>query len=324
MILWNLNLEAVDMKKAKWISVLVLGILAVPPITVYATENAELNVGQTGWDSDANGRFYLENGERVTGWKKIGSDGTYYHFGEDGYMDIGWFQDMEDNGNWYYLSRDEENLGEMQTGWLVDETGWKTYYLDCNGRMLHSQWINATENNELGRPAGLYKLTDDGAVQMNGWAESVTPGTYWFMRAGDGWFNKDDASCWTSGLPEKIEDYVGSWDDMNNIQYIHFLMMDIEKQSANQAKITLRLSEGASESLNWEMTGIYDPKTGDLNYTDGRCTNVYFPNGGQGDPVVTTKYTNGTGKFYMQNGRILWQDNVENMGESSSFGKDQW
>lgn len=71
---------------------------------------------------------------------------------------------------WYHF----QNSGFMEEGWIVDETGWKTYYLDSNGRMAHSQWIQAEADNDLGMPAGIYHLTADGAVQMNGWAEPHT------------------------------------------------------------------------------------------------------------------------------------------------------
>lgn len=90
----------------------------------------------------------------------------------------------------------------METGWIVDESGWKTYYLDANGRMAHSQWIRAEEDNALGIPAGIYHLTADGAVQTNGWAESPTPGVYWYLRPGDGLFEAYNPACWSSVNPE--------------------------------------------------------------------------------------------------------------------------
>lgn len=99
---------------------------------------------------------------------------------------------------WYHF----QNSGFMEEGWIVDETGWKTYYLDSNGRMAHSQWIQAEADNDLGMPAGIYHLTADGAVQMNGWAESPTPGVYWYLRAGDGLFEADNPACWSSVNPE--------------------------------------------------------------------------------------------------------------------------
>ena len=85
----------------------------------------------------------------------------------------------------------------MQRGWIVDETGWKVYLLDSNGRMMHSQWVNAPAQESLNRPAGLYKLTDDGAVQMNGWAKSVdNENIEWFCNAGNGLFEVDNPASW--------------------------------------------------------------------------------------------------------------------------------
>lgn len=164
----------------KLLALLCAGVLISSTVAVQAQEETE-----NGWIMDESGEYYyLENGKVCTGW----------------------FQDMEDDGNWYYLKETEPGLGQMQKGWIVDETGWKTYFLDSNGRMLSGQWINAGEDNELGRPAGMYYLTDDGAVQMNGWAESITPGIFWFLRAGDGWFDKDNPACWSTDsslVPEK-------------------------------------------------------------------------------------------------------------------------
>lgn len=156
----------------KFLALLCAGVLLSTAVTVQAQEETE-----NGWTKDENGEYYyLENGEVRTGW----------------------FQDMEDDGNWYYLKETEPGLGQMQKGWIVDSTGWKTYFLDSNGRMASGQWINVGEDNELGRPAGMYYLTDDGAVQMNGWAESITPGIYWYLRAGDGWFDRDNPACWST------------------------------------------------------------------------------------------------------------------------------
>lgn len=146
----------------------------------------------TGWSGMDD--KYRVNGELANGWTK--DMGHWYYF-VDGVAKTGWFQDMEDDGNWYYLKETKPGRGVMQTGWITDSTGWKHYYLDSNGRMRHSQWIYSAEKTFYG-PAGYYYLTDDGAVQMNGWTESVTPGIYWYVRPTDGWFNIDDPACWST------------------------------------------------------------------------------------------------------------------------------
>ena len=135
------------------------------------------------------------------GWYKVGdSDWSYYIAGQKVVSDWVSVEEADPYNNnevgdvWYHFGSD----GLMQRGWIVDETGWKIYLLDSNGRMMHSQWVNAPAQESLNRPAGIYRLTDDGAVQMNGWAESVTPGIYWFCNAGNGLFEQDNPASWGS------------------------------------------------------------------------------------------------------------------------------
>ena len=135
------------------------------------------------------------------GWYKVGdSDWSYYIAGQKVVSDWVSVEEADPYNNnevgtvWYHMNSE----GLMDRGWIVDESGWKVYLLDSNGRMMHSQWVNAPASEELNRPAGLYKLTDDGAVQMNGWAESVTPGIYWFCNAGTGLFEVDNPASWGS------------------------------------------------------------------------------------------------------------------------------
>ena len=129
-------------------------------------------------------------------------DGTDWYYYEDGKMVVSdWryvveadpYNNNEVGKVWYHFGAD----GKMQRGWIVDETGWKIYLLDSNGRMMHSQWVNAPAQESLNRPAGLYKLTDDGAVQMNGWAKSVdNENIEWFCNAGNGLFEVDNPASW--------------------------------------------------------------------------------------------------------------------------------
>lgn len=47
------------------------------------------------------------------GWKEI--DGSWYHFDENGYLDIG-YRRLEQGGPWYYLSEaNDANIGKMVT-----------------------------------------------------------------------------------------------------------------------------------------------------------------------------------------------------------------
>ena len=134
------------------------------------------------------------------GWKKVGdNDWAYYKDGEMVVSDWVCVEEADPYNNnevgevWYHFGSD----GLMQRGWIVDETGWKIYLLDSNGRMMHSQWVNAPAQESLNRPAGIYRLTDDGAVQMNGWATSIdNENIEWFCNAGNGLFEVDNPASW--------------------------------------------------------------------------------------------------------------------------------
>lgn len=164
-------------------------------------EGDELN----GWQQDKVSKkwYYLENGKAQTGWIK--EDGEYYYcdpensgaMAENKWISIEEPDPYNDNkvGKvWYRVDED----GKMQTGWISDpEVPWKIYLLDTNGRMMHSNWVNAPENQELNRPAGMYYLTDDGAVQMNGWTLAKgSDSVWWFCNPGTGLFEKDNPNSW--------------------------------------------------------------------------------------------------------------------------------
>lgn len=165
-------------------------------ITVDETGKITVNdlIPWNGWNSVD--EIYMTDGQPAQKWTFEPTMSVWYYF-IDGVRVTGWFQDMEDNGNWYYLKETRPALGSMQTGWITDSTGWKHYYLDTNGRMLRSQWVKTDSDSSFG-PAGFYYLTDDGAVQMNGWAESVTPGIYWYVRPNDGYFDINNPDCWST------------------------------------------------------------------------------------------------------------------------------
>lgn len=124
--------------------------------------------GQYNW-------YYYIDGEKVTNdWVSVDENGTEV---------------------WYHFDKD----GKMQRGWIKDETGWKLYYLDANGRMYHDIWANANANEALNMPAGMYYLQYDGSAQMNGWAKA--PGAeeiYWYCAAGTGVFDASNPANWAT------------------------------------------------------------------------------------------------------------------------------
>lgn len=160
------------------------GAVATISVTVYADGSMSVDVTKPiteGWvKGEGSDWYYLKDGERVVSdWVCVQEEDPY--------------NNNEVGDVWYHFGSD----GKMQRGWIVDETGWKVYLLDSNGRMMHSQWVNAPAQESLNRPAGLYKLTDDGAVQMNGWAKSVdNENIEWFCNAGNGLFEVDNPASW--------------------------------------------------------------------------------------------------------------------------------
>lgn len=128
--------------------------------------------------------YYYINGKKVTNdWVAV-EEADPYNNNEVGTV-------------WYHFDKD----GKMQRGWIKDESGWKIYNLDSNGRMRHDMWINAEANEELGMPTGIYHLLSDGAAQMNGWAESITEGIYWFCAPNSGVFDASNPANWATSMP---------------------------------------------------------------------------------------------------------------------------
>lgn len=142
-------------------------------------------VVREGWVKDENGkwRFYEDGIQVLSGWVSVEEEDPY--------------NENKVGTVWYHIGGKGEP-GEMDTGWLEDESGWKHYYLDSNGRMMHDVWTTAQEQPEIGMPAGLYYLQWDGSVQMNGWAEYKTPGVWLYCRPGDGLVDINDPNCWAS------------------------------------------------------------------------------------------------------------------------------
>lgn len=142
-------------------------------------------VGEDGWvRGEGSDWYYYINGEKVTNdWVAV-EEADPYNNNQVGKV-------------WYHFDKD----GKMQRGWIKDETGWKIYNLDSNGRMRHDMWINAEANEELGMPTGIYHLLSDGAAQMNGWAESITEGIYWFCAPNSGVFDASNPANWATSMP---------------------------------------------------------------------------------------------------------------------------
>lgn len=79
------------------------------------------------WLKDSNGTWYCNADRSYTtnNWQQI--DGYWYHFDSVGYVQTGWFQSPT-SGLWYYLSKDPNCLGRMETNKWIDG-----YYVNNDG-----------------------------------------------------------------------------------------------------------------------------------------------------------------------------------------------
>lgn len=131
--------------------------------------------------SDNTGKLF------VSSWKMIND--KWYHFDEEGYMNIGWYNDGED---WYYLDSENGDMkfggwfeakdhfwyyfddnGKMLTGWVLDNGNW--YYMNESGSAVCACWIEYNDN--------WYYIGGDYKMQT-GWAQVGIGSWYYFDENG--------------------------------------------------------------------------------------------------------------------------------------------
>ena len=146
----------------------------------------------TGWQKDAEGRWFLydDNGTMLVGWQKRG--GTWYYLGTDGVMQTGW---QKIGGKWYWF----HGSGAMATGWR--EIGGKWYYF-AGGGAMQTGWQKIS---------GKWYYLAGGGAMVTGW-QTINKKTYYFKSSGAmaanewvtgyWWLNAD--GTWTYK-------YKGSW-----------------------------------------------------------------------------------------------------------------
>ena len=119
-----------------------------------------------GWvkNSDGTWSYYLNNGKKAVGWKKI--DKEKYYFNSNGIMQTGWF--TEDD-NKYYLG----NNGKMRTLWQQIDKSW--YYFGKKGIMVSDKWITWKKDK--------YHLDKNGKM-TTGWVKHTNGSWYWCFNDG--------------------------------------------------------------------------------------------------------------------------------------------
>lgn len=144
--------------------------------TVGTNGNWELlNPEQSEWIFTLNGGMRL-----VNRWGKLSYrygdriETAWYHFGQHGIMDSGWFRD--ENMNWYYLDRTHDGFfGRMQLGWHHDEYDQRWYHFDESSGVMQTGW-----------------------QEINGkwyyFATSASADTYEYDAVSEKWYYKDSVS----------------------------------------------------------------------------------------------------------------------------------
>ena len=125
-----------------------------------------LGLSKGDWRTEGGKTYYYENGEKVTGAKKISGSWYYFDPSNSGAMYTGWLTlngktyyynsngilaigTKKISGSWYYFSGN----GAMHTGWLT--TGGKTYYYNSKGVLaigtakINGSWYYFTGNGSM-------------------------------------------------------------------------------------------------------------------------------------------------------------------------------
>lgn len=144
---------------------------------------------QDGWIND---KYYIENGNLVTGWKMISQ--KWYYFDKNSSEKVR-SEKREIDGSMYYF----DSEGEMLTGTLRN-TNEGVIYADESGRLQKEGWYATADgkwyyfkdsvmiNQDTIIDGQLYRFSSNGAC--DGVGITVTPG--WNLIAGQYYYVKDN------------------------------------------------------------------------------------------------------------------------------------
>ena len=101
-------------------------------------------------------------------------------------------------------------------------------------------------------------------------------------------------------LAEAAFDCAGSWQDEVSMR----ATMDVA-QDGDHVEILVHWGGSATEAAVWEISGEFDPETGELAYDDGRYAVIEWDEDGN-DTVVEEQTTSGS--FTWEDGKLRWKD----------------
>ncbi|MBQ3512382.1 MAG: L,D-transpeptidase family protein [Lachnospiraceae bacterium] len=148
--------------------IVIFGLLAVGclrqnqiPDTEIPTQKIEEEKVE-GWTQREDLWYFYEDGEMVTGWKKV--DGVWYYLNVNGEMVTGW---NKIDGAWYFLNAS----GEMATGWNKIDGAW--YFLNASGEMA-TGWKKVD---------GVWYYLNNSGAMLTGWQQV---GEKWYYLSSSG------------------------------------------------------------------------------------------------------------------------------------------
>ena len=122
-----------------------------------------------GWKYYSSGTMYYKDGKRTRGLAEI--DGETYYFDDRGFLQYGWKEIEPDSSNWYHFGED----GAMDFGWYKEGNAW--YYLDPETGLMYNDG-----------PATIGKSTyyfyDWGGMASDWWYEDEAGDWYFFGGSG--------------------------------------------------------------------------------------------------------------------------------------------
>ena len=83
-------------------------------------------------------------------------------------------------------------------------------------------------------------------------------------------------------------------------------------------QISIHWASSAAEADEWEMTGMFDPDTMRVNYSD--CTHKRVVFAEDGTSTETVIYENGYGRIqFADKNTLIWQDEQDNAASGMEF-----
>lgn len=149
-------------------------------------------------------------------------------------------------------------------------------------------------------------------------------GYYNWGRIDRGWICTDyisyvqpSGTCYMEDVPEDVLlRYEGKWGDRVGQRCSVDIWYGLTAFS-----IEMRWGSSASQSTEWSFTGVYDESSDSLTYSNGKCVErTYHDGGGVSEKI---RYSNGSGRFYISGGELYWEDDTEGAGSGCIFQKLQ-